>query len=226
MLPLAPGRLSTTNCWPVCSLTRFMVMRVTTSTAPPAANGRMSRTGFTGQSCADAEVQRIRRQSSSFDFMGRSSTAKRDGCVGAGASGGAQLVDMHALVRRGPLRIALDVAGAELHRGDAGGMQHIAVAKIADTLHAAHQRRLAGGGAVAIVERANQRMLVRQSARFHIERIFGSARRYRHFAVEARMALLDAVDDACHIATHRREGHPGNGADLENELAPPAIVVL
>jgi hypothetical protein len=47
MMPLAPGRLSTTNGWPVCAAScRLTILAVVSG--PPAPNPTMTRTGRLG----------------------------------------------------------------------------------------------------------------------------------------------------------------------------------
>src|SRR6187549_549808 len=48
MLPEAPGRFSTTICWPSSSAMRGWMMRPTKSDAPPGANGTIMRIGLLG----------------------------------------------------------------------------------------------------------------------------------------------------------------------------------
>src|SRR6476469_6019338 len=48
MLPVAPGRLSTTNCWPKLSASFWATMRPTVSDAPPGDCGINRRTGRVG----------------------------------------------------------------------------------------------------------------------------------------------------------------------------------
>src|SRR5689334_2816633 len=50
---LAPGRFSTTTCWPSRVVSDAASMRDSVSLPPPGANGDTMRTGFTGQVCAD-----------------------------------------------------------------------------------------------------------------------------------------------------------------------------
>src|SRR5438034_9086740 len=52
MLPPAPARFSTTNCWPRVSLSFAPTILAMMSTGPPGAKGTMTRTGLFGQSCA------------------------------------------------------------------------------------------------------------------------------------------------------------------------------
>src|SRR5258708_3042499 len=52
MLPPAPARFSTTNCWPRLSLSFAPTILAMMSTGPPGAKGTMTRTGLLGQSCA------------------------------------------------------------------------------------------------------------------------------------------------------------------------------
>ena len=47
-MPAAPGRLSTTICWPRISLTPAWMVRATKSDAPPGANGTIIITGRFG----------------------------------------------------------------------------------------------------------------------------------------------------------------------------------
>src|SRR6478752_3956879 len=55
IVPPAPGRFSTMNCWPRASDSPSARMRVATSVPPPAPNPIKTWTGFDGQSCANAE---------------------------------------------------------------------------------------------------------------------------------------------------------------------------
>ncbi len=48
MLLAAPGRLSTTTAWPSASLSFWLMVRATTSVAPPGVNPTTMRTGFDG----------------------------------------------------------------------------------------------------------------------------------------------------------------------------------
>jgi hypothetical protein len=47
-LPLAPGRFSTTNCWPSFTENFCAIRRLTMSVAEPAGNGTTMRTGLSG----------------------------------------------------------------------------------------------------------------------------------------------------------------------------------
>src|SRR5258706_4145313 len=59
MVPIAPTRFSTTNCWPNTSLKRWQVSRAILSMLPPAAKPTNTLTGFCGHACASAgEVDR------------------------------------------------------------------------------------------------------------------------------------------------------------------------
>src|SRR5207247_10461038 len=51
MLPPAPARFSTTNCWPRVSLSFAPTILAMMSTGPPGAKGTMTRTGLFGQPC-------------------------------------------------------------------------------------------------------------------------------------------------------------------------------
>src|SRR3954471_606903 len=53
-LPPAPGLLSTITGWRNASCNLPPTSRASTSTAPPAANGTMMRTGLLGKFCAEA----------------------------------------------------------------------------------------------------------------------------------------------------------------------------
>src|SRR6185312_3995559 len=54
-MPPAPGMFSMMNRWPSFSLSLSAMMRVVTSATPPAPNGRMILTGFSGHfACAGA----------------------------------------------------------------------------------------------------------------------------------------------------------------------------
>jgi hypothetical protein len=48
MVPLAPGRLSTMNCWPMLSDSRCAIVRATASTVPPGGYGTTMRTTLLG----------------------------------------------------------------------------------------------------------------------------------------------------------------------------------
>src|SRR4029077_4389062 len=50
----APGRFSTTNCWPSAPLHFAARMRASVSGLPPGARPTRTRTGFCGQACASA----------------------------------------------------------------------------------------------------------------------------------------------------------------------------
>jgi len=52
-VPPAPGRFSTTNCWPVDSLIAFTTARVSTSLTPAGGHGTTTLTGLAGYDCAD-----------------------------------------------------------------------------------------------------------------------------------------------------------------------------
>src|SRR5512134_3484457 len=54
MLPPAPVRFSTRTGWPHVSCMRAAIVRVSVSSAPPAANGAMKRIGFDGKAWASA----------------------------------------------------------------------------------------------------------------------------------------------------------------------------
>src|SRR5258706_15728805 len=54
LMPFAPGRFSTTTCWPHASVSFWVIGLHATSTAPPAAWGMMTRTGRAGYGCASA----------------------------------------------------------------------------------------------------------------------------------------------------------------------------
>src|SRR5947209_3063448 len=54
MLPPAPGLFSTTTDCPHTSCRRLEMSRAVMSVEPPGVNGTTTRTGFTGQSAADA----------------------------------------------------------------------------------------------------------------------------------------------------------------------------
>jgi hypothetical protein len=47
-VPPAPGRFSTTNCWPVDSLIACAIARVITSLTPAGGHGTTTLTGFAG----------------------------------------------------------------------------------------------------------------------------------------------------------------------------------
>src|SRR5258706_167519 len=52
MFPFAPGRFSTTTCWPSRGESRDAMARATRSLAPPGGNPTRKRTGFTGYASA------------------------------------------------------------------------------------------------------------------------------------------------------------------------------
>src|SRR5436190_6865258 len=56
MLPLAPGRFSTSTCCPRRAASGSATTRALLSATPPGENGTMMRTGFAGHSCASAPV--------------------------------------------------------------------------------------------------------------------------------------------------------------------------
>src|SRR5436190_20622800 len=53
MLPVAPGRFSTTNCWASLSASAAATARVRRSVLMPAANGQITVTGRVGQGNGD-----------------------------------------------------------------------------------------------------------------------------------------------------------------------------
>src|SRR5688500_8125645 len=53
ILPPAPGRLSTTACWPHASVSFWPTMRESRSAAPPGGKGTMIRMGRTGYACPE-----------------------------------------------------------------------------------------------------------------------------------------------------------------------------
>src|SRR5262245_14297718 len=55
ILPPAPGRFSTTNCWPTRSDNHWPIRRAATSVVPAGANGTTMRTGRDGYACAQAK---------------------------------------------------------------------------------------------------------------------------------------------------------------------------
>ena len=48
MMPLAPGRVSITTCWPHCSVIFCPSMRAIVSDVPPGDQGTIMRIGFDG----------------------------------------------------------------------------------------------------------------------------------------------------------------------------------
>src|SRR5438045_9378664 len=54
MLPFAPARLSTRNCWPRDFVNSAAIARATMSVPPPGAKFTTKRTGFAGYCCAAA----------------------------------------------------------------------------------------------------------------------------------------------------------------------------
>src|SRR6185503_11714809 len=71
MLPAAPARLSTTNCWPSASASLGVTRRVVMSTPAPGGKPTRTRTGFTGYDWAPAGAI------ASAMHAGISSTARR-----------------------------------------------------------------------------------------------------------------------------------------------------
>src|SRR5450759_230516 len=60
MVPDAPPRLSTTNCWPSAALNGSATVRVTRSLAPPGTYGTTQRTDRVGcQPCACAKETQV-----------------------------------------------------------------------------------------------------------------------------------------------------------------------
>src|SRR3954471_1915716 len=53
-MPAAPGRLSTTTCWPSPAASCVETSRASRSLPPPGANGTMRRSGLVGYSAAAA----------------------------------------------------------------------------------------------------------------------------------------------------------------------------
>src|SRR6185503_6902264 len=60
MLPLAPGRFSTSTCWPRRCASGSATTRALLSATPPGENGTMMRTGFCGHSCAVAPFNKMK----------------------------------------------------------------------------------------------------------------------------------------------------------------------
>src|SRR5260221_7958572 len=56
-MPLAPGRFSTTSCWPRRSPTLGAMRRDMMSIVSPGGNGTIRRTGLVGQDCAFPRVK-------------------------------------------------------------------------------------------------------------------------------------------------------------------------
>ena len=48
MIPVAPGRFSTTIAWPQARVSSWAIARASVSCKPPGGTGTMSRTGFAG----------------------------------------------------------------------------------------------------------------------------------------------------------------------------------
>src|SRR5581483_3274562 len=84
MMPDAPPRLSTMNCWPKASVRSWAIIRATTSFVPPGGNGTMTRTGFDGYgACAAAkpkcqarQTPRTKRARTERRLMGHSGRGK------------------------------------------------------------------------------------------------------------------------------------------------------
>src|SRR5258706_11533584 len=62
MLPLCPGRLSSTMRWPSTSPSLGEMMRIVVSVPPPGADGTMIRTGRSGYSAANTAGSTAHRQ--------------------------------------------------------------------------------------------------------------------------------------------------------------------
>src|SRR5262245_4476108 len=69
MLPLAPGRFSTTTAWPSRWPRGSATTRALLSATPPGANGTTMRTGFDGYSCACAASAQVAARAASSVFM-------------------------------------------------------------------------------------------------------------------------------------------------------------
>src|SRR5947208_2104337 len=69
MLPPAPARFSTTNCWPRVSLSFAPTILAMMSTGPPGAKGTMTRTGLFGQSCAKQAPASAHAASATESFL-------------------------------------------------------------------------------------------------------------------------------------------------------------
>src|SRR5216117_1553803 len=69
MLPPAPARFSTTNCWPRVSLSFAPTILAMMSTGPPGAKGTMTRTGLFGQPCAKQAPASAHAASATESFL-------------------------------------------------------------------------------------------------------------------------------------------------------------
>ena len=88
MLPPAPGLFSITKVWPIAMVILCAMMREMVSEEPPAENGTMRRTGFSGYPWACApKVARTSASRASRDFMVISCQAMRDRLTPAGRRG-------------------------------------------------------------------------------------------------------------------------------------------
>src|SRR3954471_19956631 len=65
MVPLPPGRFSTTKVWPSWSPSFCASCRPTKSSVPPGGNGMMTFTGRVGQACAETAALVASRQAAS-----------------------------------------------------------------------------------------------------------------------------------------------------------------
>src|SRR5688572_29894683 len=92
--------------------------------------------------------------------------AELEGRVSHCARGGNQVLEQHALVRRGPFLVDADVAGSVLHGRDAGRSENVAVAHVAQAPVTAHVRLLPRGELLAFGEVLDQRV-----AALHFHRV-------------------------------------------------------
>src|SRR6267378_1435082 len=75
MLPLAPGRFSTSTGCPRRTPSGSATTRALLSATPPGANGTMMRSGFAGHSCAAATLIRIAARNGARAFFTKQSRA-------------------------------------------------------------------------------------------------------------------------------------------------------
>src|SRR6266536_5635506 len=93
------------------------------------------------------------------------STTQPVGCVGDRPRGDDEVSEGDALVRCRPLPVDPDVARAVLHGRDAGRVEDVAVADVAEAAPPAHDAVRARGEAMALGERLHERVRARRLPR-------------------------------------------------------------
>src|ERR1051325_6546383 len=111
MLPLAPGRFSSTKGWPNCSDSDCPMMRAKMSTEPPGGKPTTTRTGRSGQLCADA-----RRALASRGALVSASNARRESAMRSALRWRRGLRGLEAQPRKMLLHVGREVLGGAAHR--------------------------------------------------------------------------------------------------------------